>query len=35
MMQTITEIGQSTMIDTQAPLVFWGEALTMGVHLHQ
>jgi len=35
MIQTITEKARSMMIDSQAPLVFWGEAVNTAVYLHQ
>ena len=35
MIQTITEKAQSMMIDSQAPFVFWGEAVNTAVYLHQ
>jgi hypothetical protein len=35
MIQTITEKAQSMMINSQVPLVFWGEALNTAVYLHQ
>jgi len=35
MIQTITEKAQSMMIDSQAPLVFWREAVNTAVYLHQ
>jgi hypothetical protein len=35
LIQTITEKAQSMMIDSQAPLVFWGEAVNTAVYLHQ
>jgi len=33
--QTITEIARSMMIDFQVPPVFWGEAVNAAVYLHQ
>jgi hypothetical protein len=35
MIQTITEKARSMMIDYQAPLVFWGEAVNTAVYFHQ
>jgi hypothetical protein len=35
MIQTFTEKARSLMIDSQAPLVFWGEAVNTAVYLHQ
>ena len=35
MIQIITEKARSMMIDSQAPLVFWGEAVNTTVYLHQ
>jgi len=35
MIQTITEKARSMMIDFQARLVFWGEAVNTAVYLHQ
>jgi hypothetical protein len=35
MIQTITEKARSMMIDSQAPLGFWGEAVNTAVYLHQ
>jgi hypothetical protein len=35
MIQTITEKVRSMMIDSQAPLVFWGEVVNTAVYLHQ
>jgi hypothetical protein len=35
MILTITENIRSMMIDSQAPLVFWGEAVNTAVYLHQ
>jgi len=35
MIQTITGKARSMMIDSQAPLVFWGEAVNTAVYLHQ
>jgi len=35
MAQTITEKARSMMIDSQVPLVFWGEAVKTAVYLHQ
>jgi hypothetical protein len=35
MIQTITEKARSMMIDSQALLVFWGEAVNTAVYLHQ
>jgi len=35
MIQTMTEKAQSMMIDSQAPLLFWGEAVNTAVYLHQ
>jgi hypothetical protein len=35
MIQTITEKARSMTIDSQAPLVFWGEAVNTAVYLHQ
>jgi hypothetical protein len=35
MIQTITEKARSMMIDSQAPLVFWREAVNTAVDLHQ
>jgi len=35
MIQTITQKVRSMMIDSQVPLVFWGEAVNTAVYLHQ
>jgi len=35
MIQTISEEARSMMIDSQAPLVFWGEPVNTAVYLHQ
>ena len=35
MIETITEKARSMIIDSQAPLVFWAEAVNTAVHLHQ
>jgi len=35
MIQTITEKARSMMIDSQAPLAFWSEAVNTAVYLHQ
>jgi hypothetical protein len=35
MIQAITAKARSMMIDSQAPLVFWGEAVNTAVYLHQ
>jgi hypothetical protein len=35
MIQTITAKAQSMMIDSQPPLVFWGEAVNTAVYHHQ
>jgi len=35
MIQTITEKARSMMIDSQVPLVFWGEAVNTTVYLYQ
>jgi hypothetical protein len=35
MIQAITEKAQSTIIDSQAPLVCWGDAVDTAVYLHQ
>jgi hypothetical protein len=35
MIRIITEKAQSMMIDSQAAIVFWGEAVKIAVYLHQ
>jgi len=35
MIRTITEKAQATIIDSQAPVQFWGEAVNTAVYLHQ
>jgi len=35
MIQTFTEKARSMMIDSQAPLVYWGEPVNTAVYLHQ
>ena len=35
MIETITEKARSIIIDSQAPLVFWGEVVNTAVYLHQ
>jgi hypothetical protein len=35
MIRTITEKARAMMVDTQAPIQFWGEAVNTAVYLHQ
>jgi len=35
MIRTITEKARTMMIDCQAPIQFWGEAVNTAVYLHQ
>jgi len=35
MIHTITEKALAMMIDSQAPIQFWGEAVNTAVYLHQ
>jgi hypothetical protein len=35
MIRTITEMAWAIMIDSQAPIEFWGEAVDTTVYLHQ
>ena len=35
MIRTITEKARAMMIDSQAPIQFWGEAVNTAVYLHQ
>ena len=35
MIRTVTEKAQAMMIDSQAPVQFWGEAVNTAVYLHQ
>jgi hypothetical protein len=35
MIRTITDIARAMILDSQAPLVFWGEAINTAVYLHQ
>ena len=35
MIQTITEKARAMMLDSQAPIGFWGEAVNTAVYLHQ
>ena len=35
MIRPITEMARAMMIDSQAPIQFWGEAVNTAVNLHQ